>query len=74
MADNISKFNIEMVAWAEKVAEQYVEHGLPEGDAPARWCNDALLDSVIEEPACMEALFEVAKNEFLAACARLGHS
>jgi hypothetical protein len=55
--------------WAKKVAKQYEEHGKPEGDLPERWCNDALLDSILEESDVCGAVRSMIEAAFLKAVA-----
>ena len=68
----MEEFQKALAAWAEKYAELFVQHGLPEGEKPSRWCNDVMLDSIVEDSGMMDALQKAAEAAFLAACKKRG--
>jgi len=58
--------------WAAQYSESFREHGKSEGQVPEEWCNDAMLESCLDNPAIVKRLLELAKAEFLAACRSKG--
>jgi hypothetical protein len=66
-------FDAALDAWADKVAAQFEQHGVPEQHKPEDWFDDGLLELLTDDESVMDVLFVLACEKFRAACAKRGH-